>query len=158
MREGGLLSTRERVRENGTHLKKCGMILITALFGFVILAAAGQFGRTAQAVINLPAMVLLAVAANVDMQRNVIPDWVTLPGLAWALLASAFLGGPRLSDSLLGVALCGGGALLRGIDKLLTKSLGIPAYLVDNPMTCVVEGAVKALPMYNILRRNLPQV
>jgi rod shape-determining protein MreB len=57
-----------------------------------------------------------------------------------------------------GVALCGGGALLRGIDKLLTKSLGIPAYLVDNPMTCTVEGAVKALPMYNILRRSLPQV
>ena len=57
-----------------------------------------------------------------------------------------------------GVALCGGGALLRGVDKLLTKSLGIPAYLVDNPMTCVVEGAVKAIPMYNILRRSLPQV
>lgn len=57
-----------------------------------------------------------------------------------------------------GVALCGGGALLRGIDKLLTKSLGIPAYLVDTPLTCVVEGAVKALPMYNILRRSLPQV
>lgn len=57
-----------------------------------------------------------------------------------------------------GVALCGEGALLRGIDKLLTKSLGIPAYLVDNPTTCVVEGAVKAMPMYNILRRNLPQV
>jgi rod shape-determining protein MreB len=54
--------------------------------------------------------------------------------------------------------LCGGGALLRGIDKLLTKSLGIPAYLVDNPSTCVVEGAVKAIPMYNILRRSLPQV
>ena len=57
-----------------------------------------------------------------------------------------------------GVALCGGGALLRGVDKLLTKSLGIPAYLVDTPLTCVVEGAVKALPMYNILRRSLPQV
>jgi len=57
-----------------------------------------------------------------------------------------------------GVALCGGGALLRGIDKLLTKSLGVPAYLVDNPTTCVAEGAVKALPMYNLLRRNLPQV
>jgi len=57
-----------------------------------------------------------------------------------------------------GVALCGGGALLRGIDKLLTKTLGIPAYLVDNPMTCVVEGAVRGLGMLNILRRNLPQV
>jgi rod shape-determining protein MreB len=57
-----------------------------------------------------------------------------------------------------GVALCGGGALLRGVDKLLTKSLGIPAYLVDNPMTCVVEGAMRGLGMMNILRRNLPQV
>ncbi len=55
-----------------------------------------------------------------------------------------------------GVALCGGGALLRGVDKLLTKALGIPAYLVDNPMTCVVEGAVKAMGMYTVLKRNLP--
>jgi rod shape-determining protein MreB len=57
-----------------------------------------------------------------------------------------------------GVALCGGGALLRGIDKLLTKSLGIPAYLVDNPLTCVVEGTIRGLGMYNQIRRNLPQV
>jgi rod shape-determining protein MreB len=57
-----------------------------------------------------------------------------------------------------GVALCGGGAMLRGTDKLLTKALGIPAYLVDNPETCVVEGAVKALGMYNILKRNLPSI
>ena len=57
-----------------------------------------------------------------------------------------------------GVAVCGGGALLRGIDKLLTKALGIPAYLVDNPTTCVVEGAVKGLDMYSILKRNLPPV
>ncbi|HAE60523.1 MAG TPA: rod shape-determining protein [Anaerolineae bacterium] len=57
-----------------------------------------------------------------------------------------------------GMALTGGGALLRGIDKLLTKSLGIPAYLVDNPLTCVAEGAARALPMYALLRRNLPPV
>ena len=57
-----------------------------------------------------------------------------------------------------GVALCGGGALLRGVDKLLTKTLGIPAYLVDNPMTCAVEGAIRGLGMMNILKRNLPQV
>jgi rod shape-determining protein MreB len=57
-----------------------------------------------------------------------------------------------------GVALCGGGALLRGVDKLLTKSLGIPAYLVDNPLTCVVQGTVKGFSMLNMIRRNLPQV
>jgi rod shape-determining protein MreB and related proteins len=57
-----------------------------------------------------------------------------------------------------GMALCGGGALLRGTDKLLTKAIGIPTYLTDNPMTCVVEGAVKALDIYSILKRNLPPV
>lgn len=55
-----------------------------------------------------------------------------------------------------GVALCGGMALLRGIDRYLTKSLGIPAYLVDNPTTCAVEGAAIAFSMLEILSRNLP--
>lgn len=57
-----------------------------------------------------------------------------------------------------GVALCGGGAMLRGMDKLLTKALGIPAYVVERPHTACVEGSVKAIGMLNILRRNLPQV
>lgn len=55
-----------------------------------------------------------------------------------------------------GVAMCGGGALLRGLDRLLTKELGVPAYLVDNPTTCVAEGAAKGLAMYPLIRRSLP--
>ena len=57
-----------------------------------------------------------------------------------------------------GVALCCGGALLRGIDKLMTKELGVPAYLVDNPQIVTAIGASRALEMYPALRRNLPQV
>jgi rod shape-determining protein MreB len=57
-----------------------------------------------------------------------------------------------------GVALCGGGALLPGIDKFLTKALGIPAYLVDNPMTCTAEGASRAFGMRNVLKRSLYRV
>lgn len=57
-----------------------------------------------------------------------------------------------------GVALVGGGALLRGIDKLLTKELGVPAYLVDNPTTCTAEGAARGLSMYPLIRRNLISV
>lgn len=57
-----------------------------------------------------------------------------------------------------GVALCGGGALLPGIDKLMTKELGIPAYLVDDPSLCIARGASHALEIYPALRRNLPQV
>jgi rod shape-determining protein MreB len=54
-----------------------------------------------------------------------------------------------------GVALCGGGALLRGVDKYLTRALGIPAYLVDNPMSCAGEGAARAIAMRDVLRRSL---
>ena len=59
-----------------------------------------------------------------------------------------------------GIALCGGTALLRGIDKLLTKELGVPAYLVDNPITCVAEGVSLALDasVFPKIRRNLPPV
>jgi rod shape-determining protein MreB and related proteins len=57
-----------------------------------------------------------------------------------------------------GVAICGGGALLRGIDKYLTKALGIPVYLVDNPTTSTAEGATKALSMRQILRMSLVRV
>jgi rod shape-determining protein MreB len=57
-----------------------------------------------------------------------------------------------------GVALCGGGAQLRGIDKFLTKSLGIPAYLVDNPTTCTAEGAARGIAIRDVLRRSLPPV
>ena len=56
-----------------------------------------------------------------------------------------------------GVALCGGTALLRGIDKYLTKALGIPAYLVDNPTTCTAEGAAGATSQRDILKRSLTQ-
>ncbi len=59
-----------------------------------------------------------------------------------------------------GVAVCGGGATLPGVDKLMTKELGVPAYLVDNPMTCIAEGAAIALDpnVYPKIKRNLPLV
>lgn len=57
-----------------------------------------------------------------------------------------------------GVALTGGGAMLRGIDKLMTKELGVPAYLVDNPTTCTAEGAARGLAMLPLIKRNLPPV
>ena len=59
-----------------------------------------------------------------------------------------------------GIAICGGGASLPGIDRLMTKELGVPAYLVDNPLTCIAEGAAIALDanVYPKIKRNLPLV
>lgn len=56
-----------------------------------------------------------------------------------------------------GVALTGGGTQLRGIDRYLTRQLGIPAYLVDNPTTCTALGASKALGMMDELKRAIVQ-
>ncbi len=57
-----------------------------------------------------------------------------------------------------GLALTGGGSLLRGVDRLFTKELGVPSYLVDNPTTCVAEGAARAFDLYSFIRRSLPYV
>ncbi len=66
---------------------------------------------------------------------------------------------PELASDIIdrGIALCGGGALLRGMEKLMTQKLGVPTYLVDNPLTCVAEGACRAQDLYKLLQRNLPQ-
>jgi len=54
-----------------------------------------------------------------------------------------------------GIALTGGTALLLGIDRLLTKELGVPAYLVDEPTVCTAKGAAKSFEMYPYIKRNL---
>ena len=60
---------------------------------------------------------------------------------------------PELAGDILrrGVFLCGGGALLRGMDELVGKSLSVTATIVDDPLTCVARGtgvAVENLKKY----------
>lgn len=40
-----------------------------------------------------------------------------------------------------GIVLAGGGALLKGLDKLVALSTKMPTYVADDPLTCVVRGA-----------------
>ena len=53
-----------------------------------------------------------------------------------------------------GVALCGGTSRMIGLDKYLTVALGIPAYVVENPVTCTVEGLAKAGPLLEVIMRS----
>lgn len=46
-----------------------------------------------------------------------------------------------------GIVLTGGGALLRGLDLLLTHETGLPVIVADEPLTCVARGGGKALQM-----------
>ncbi len=49
---------------------------------------------------------------------------------------------PELSADIIdnGITVTGGGALLRGLDKLIEQEVKIPVTISDNPLDCVVEG------------------
>jgi rod shape-determining protein MreB len=65
---------------------------------------------------------------------------------------------PELASDVIdrGIVMTGGGALLRGFDRLLTKETGVPCYVADNPIGCVALGAGKALEDYEVIKRSLP--
>jgi rod shape-determining protein MreB len=44
-----------------------------------------------------------------------------------------------------GIMLAGGGALLRDLDRLLAEETGLPVFIADTPLTCVVRGSGIAL-------------
>lgn len=46
-----------------------------------------------------------------------------------------------------GMVLTGGGALLRGFDRLLMEETGLPAIIAEDPLTCVARGGGRALEM-----------
>jgi rod shape-determining protein MreB len=54
---------------------------------------------------------------------------------------------PELSSDLLerGLVLTGGGALLRGVDRILREATHLPVTVVDDPMTTVVRGLGRVL-------------
>ncbi len=62
---------------------------------------------------------------------------------------------PELSADLIerGIILAGGGALLRGIDKLLSQETGLPVHIADDPLTAVAQGTGKILSEIKYLKR-----
>ncbi len=64
---------------------------------------------------------------------------------------------PELSSDLVdkGIVMAGGGSLLRGLDKLISKETGLPVRIAKDPLLCVVKGAGKVLQEFDFFKETL---
>ncbi|MDI9259865.1 rod shape-determining protein [Alicyclobacillus sendaiensis] len=63
---------------------------------------------------------------------------------------------PELAADIMdrGIVLTGGGALLRNLDKRLSRETGMPVLVAENPLDCVAIGTGKALDNYDVYRKR----
>ena len=54
---------------------------------------------------------------------------------------------PELASDIMekGIMLTGGGALIQNLDKLISEKTGMPVFITENPLECVVKGTAKTL-------------
>ncbi|MGI6611258.1 MAG: rod shape-determining protein [Limnochordia bacterium] len=64
---------------------------------------------------------------------------------------------PELAADIMdrGIVLAGGGALLRGIDRLLGEETGMPVHIAEDPVSSVALGTGIALEHYDVMQRVL---
>ncbi|MEW6182405.1 MAG: rod shape-determining protein [Bacillota bacterium] len=66
---------------------------------------------------------------------------------------------PELAADIMdrGIIMAGGGALLQGLDRLVSEETGMPVCLADEPLSAVAQGTGKVLDNIAVLRRVLLQ-
>jgi rod shape-determining protein MreB len=59
---------------------------------------------------------------------------------------------PELAADIIerGMVMTGGGSMLHGLDKVITSRTGVPAYLAEDPVSCVALGTGKALENFEM--------
>jgi len=72
-----------------------------------------------------------------------------LSGILGVVRAALEQAPPELASDIAerGMAVTGGGALLRNLDRLFMEETGLPVIIADEPLTCVARGGGKALEM-----------
>jgi leader peptidase (prepilin peptidase) / N-methyltransferase len=94
--------------------RACGMSipwrypLVEAVTGALFGAAALAFGPTLHAAVAAALLAMLVAITMIDLERQIIPDVITLPGILAGFLANLATGGVSWLESLLGIVVGGG--------------------------------------------------
>lgn len=64
---------------------------------------------------------------------------------------------PELSADIMdkGMVLSGGGALIKNIDQLVTKTIGVPSYVADDALFCVIKGIGVVLDNLSVYKKAI---
>jgi rod shape-determining protein MreB len=64
---------------------------------------------------------------------------------------------PELAADIIdkGIVVSGGGAMLKNIDQLISRTMQVPCYLADDPLVCVVKGAGAAIENLDAYKRSI---
>ena len=103
-------------------------IVVELLAGLLSLALFLKFGLSLSYFVYLTFSAALLVITFIDLDHQIIPDVITLPGIILGLAASLFLPGMTFLDSIIGTVTGGGGLFLVAMGySLIAKREGMGA-------------------------------
>ena len=94
--------------------RSCGMPIpwrypiVEALTGALFVAAGLAFGPTREAVAAAALLAVLVALTAIDLERQIIPDVISLPGILAGVLANLATGRVSLRESIFGIVVGGG--------------------------------------------------
>ena len=103
--------------------------------------------------------ILTGLPRNVNISTNEVAEAISerLKEIIQAVKLVLSQTPPELSADIMdkGIILSGGTALLRNFDELMVKATGVPAYVAEEPLFCVVKGAGLVLENLELYKRSI---
>lgn len=102
-------------------------------------------------IMGLPKLVTLT---STEVTESIRPTLNQIIGVVKRVLEET---PPELASDIIdkGIVMSGGTSLLRNFDKLVTKEIGVPAHVAEEPMLCVVKGISVALENIELYKRSI---
>lgn len=92
--------------------------------------------------------------SNIEVNEAIMP---VLKQMVGAIRETFEITPPELASDIIdkGIVLSGGTCMLHNLDKYITKETGVPSYVAEDPLYCVVRGTGVALENLELYKRSI---